>query len=551
YAEILGLPAVTIDDSFFDLGGHSLLAARLISRVRKLLGAELTMNALFDAPAVAELAEHLDTAVTDDTRPVPTRVEPRPEHLPLSPAQQRLWFIDQMDNGTSTYNVVRAITVRGPLDGEVLADALADVVGRHEALRTVYQSVDGRPIQWVVPAEAARPVVEHADCPAGDLPARIAAATAHTFDIAAELPLRAWVFHQSETEHTVLLVLHHIATDGWSMAPLMEDLGTAFAARSQGGAAPEWDELPVQYADYTLWQRELLGAEDDPDSRAGRQLAYWAERLAGSPEELRLPYDRPHPAAPSGRGDVVPLRLDAELHARLREVARANHATLFMVLQSGLAALLTRLGAGTDLPIGAVTAGRTDESLDDLVGLFLNTLTLRLDTSGNPTFAELLARTRETDLAAYAHQDLPFERLVEVLNPVRSLARHPLFQVMFVLQSNDRGRLELTGAEVDVEAVRTGQAKLDLLVEATEETTGDGEPAGVEVILDYALDVFDRATVERIAAAYRRLLDTVSTGTELRIDTVEVMSVEERHQVLDGWNDTTAPYPADRSVQQL
>ncbi|WP_371478781.1 amino acid adenylation domain-containing protein [Kitasatospora sp. NBC_00315] len=550
YGEILDVPAVTVDDSFFDLGGHSLLAARLISRVRKLLGVELAMHTLFEAPTVAELAEHLASATAEDTRPVLARAERRPERMPLSPSQQRLWFIDQLDNGSATYNVVRAVKVRGGFDHGVLAEALTDVVARHESLRTVYQSVDGRPIQWVVPAEAARPVVEHADCPAEELPARIAAATGYTFDIAAELPLRAWVFRQSPTEHVVVLVLHHIATDGWSMAPLMEDITTAFAARSTGGE-PLWDELPVQYADYTLWQRELLGDEDDRESRSARQLAYWEERLSESPEELRLPYDRPHPTTPSGRGGVVPLRLDAELHARLLEVARANHATLFMVLQSGLATLLTRLGAGTDLPIGAVTAGRTDEALDDLVGLFLNTLALRLDTSGNPTFAELLARTRAVDLAAYAHQDVPFERLVEVLNPVRSLARHPLFQVMFVLQSNDRGRLELTGAEVEVEAVRTGQAKLDLLIEATEEATADGGPGGIEVVLDYALDVFDRSTVERLAAAYLRVLDTVSTGTDRRIDSIEVMSVEERYQVLEGFNDTAAEYDAALGVHQV
>src|ERR687887_990162 len=267
------------------------------------------------------------------------------------------------------------------------------------------------------------------------------------FDLACELPLRAQVFALSPSEHVLLLVLHHIAGDGWSLAVLGRDLARLYAARRDGRAA-DLAALPVHYADYTLWQRALLGEENEAESAMARQLAYWRERLSGLPEQLDLPTDRPRPAVASYRGDHVRLAIGAELHGRLLALARESGASLFMVLQAGLAALLTRLGAGTDIPIGSPIAGRTDAALDDLIGFFVNTLVLRTDTSGDPSFRALLARVRAGNLAAYGQQEVPFERLVEVLNPARSLARHPLFQVMLVLQHSADPGFALPGLAV-------------------------------------------------------------------------------------------------------
>jgi hypothetical protein len=320
-------------------------------------------------------------------------------------------------------------------------------VARHESLRTVFPDDLGTPRQRLLAPEEAEPVLLRQEISAAALPEALARAAGHGFELRHELPLRAWLFRHDAEQHTLLLLLHHIAADGWSLAPLARDLARAYGARCQG-QAPSWAPLPVQYADYTLWQHALLGEEAEPDSPMARQLAYWQATLAGLPEELVLPSDRPRPAVPSYRGGSVSLAIGAGLHQRLRDLARDSQASLFMLLQAGLATLLSRLGAGHDIPLGSPIAGRTDEALDDLVGLFVNTLVLRTSTAGDPSFRELLGRVRESDLAAYAHQDLPFERLVELLNPARSLARHPLFQVMLVLQNTAAPALHLAGLAV-------------------------------------------------------------------------------------------------------
>ncbi|MEU8894147.1 amino acid adenylation domain-containing protein [Streptomyces sp. NPDC048442] len=537
FAEVLGVEQVFIDDSFFDLGGHSLLATRVVSRIRSLFGAELAVRTLFETPTVAALTERIGDAA-DARQALVARV--RPEAVPLSPAQRRLWFLNRFEERNGTYNLPLAVRLTGALDPDALREALADVVVRHESLRTVFPDTEGRPRQLVLPPEQARP--ELLRTPGLDATA-LAEAAAEDFDLATEIPLRAQLFEISATEHLLLVVVHHIAGDGWSMAPLARDIGEAYDAR-RSGAAPAWEPLPVQYADYTLWQREVLGDESDPGSGLARQIDFWQHALGALPEELELPVDRPRPAEMSFRGDTVPCEIPASAHAPLAELARESRASVFMVVQAALAALLGRLGAGDDIPIGSPIAGRTDEALDDLVGFFVNTLVLRTDLSGDPTFRELVERVRESDLAAYAHQDVPFEQLVEVLNPERSLARHPLFQVMLSLQNNAEATLHLDGLRIEPEQVTVDGAKFDLSFQLAESFAADGSPAGIGGRIEYATDLFDRETVQHLAARLVHLIGALVSGPDEKVSSVDVLTAGERHQVLTGWNDTARDVPA-------
>ncbi|MEV6521862.1 amino acid adenylation domain-containing protein [Longispora sp. NPDC051575] len=470
--------------------------------------------------------------------------------IPLSFAQQRLWFLDQLEGPSFTYNAPLALRLRGDLDRAALRTALGDVVGRHEALRTLFVDVDGTPVQRIVPAaEALVDFDVVASDPAG-LPTALDAASKYRFDLAAELPVRATLFTLDPTDAVLLLALHHIVSDGWSLGPLLRDLNTAYTARC-AGAEPGWEELPVQYSDYTLWQQDLLGGEDDPDSVVSKQLAYWVDTLAGAPEELPLPLDRPRPPTSSYRGDSVEVELSAATHARLAELARAHGVTMFMVMQAALAGLLSRTGSGSDIPIGSPIAGRTDEALDELVGFFVNTLVFRTDTSGDPTFTQLLGRVRKTVLEAYAHQEVPFERVVEVVNPARSLSRQPLFQVMLVLQNNAEATLELGGLDVTDESFDLTVAKFDLTVTFEERHSADGVPAGMNGWVEYATDLFDRATAEDVGARLVRLLDAVAGDPDARLGDIEIMSAEERRQVLADWNGPVADVPAEYCAHEL
>ncbi|EGX54824.1 amino acid adenylation, partial [Streptomyces zinciresistens K42] len=545
YAEILGLERVGADESFFRLGGHSLLGSRLISRIRATFGAEVTFPMLFAAPTAAELAAALRES--GERRPALTAAAHRPDPVPLSFAQLRLWFLREWEDGGSTYNIPLAVRLRGALDQDALRAALSDVVLRHEALRTLFPAVDGEPRQRIL----ATPGLTLHRTPATEerLPALLAGAAAHVFDLADELPLRAELFELGPDEHVLALTLHHIAGDGWSMAPLARDLSTAYSARA-AGHAPDWAPLPVQYADYTLWQRGLLGDEDDPDSLAARQLAYWTGALAGLPEELELPVDRSRPAVASHRGAVVRVRSGAELHAGLVRLARESGATLFMVLQAAVAALLSRLGAGTDVPLGTAVAGRTDEGLDDLVGFFVNTLVLRTDVSGDPTFRELLGRVRAADLEAYAHQDLPFERVVEAVNPARSTARHPLFQTMLVLQNNIDGSYEFTGAEATTEPLERRVAKFDLTFFVAETSGEDGRPGGLSWDVEYATDLYDESTVAALTDRLTRLMEAVVADADTPIASVPLLGGPER-RLLREWSGVGAGVVDGRSVPEV
>ncbi|MCW2914516.1 MAG: amino acid adenylation domain protein [Actinomycetia bacterium] len=532
FAEILGVRRVGADDGFFELGGDSLTATRLVSKVRSALGVELSVRALFEAPTVAGLAERL-AGSTGVARPALAPAE-RPDLLPLSYAQQRLWFLNRFEGRSATYNIPIALTLTGALDYEAMRAALADVITRHESLRTVFPDRAGTARQLILDPAIAQPgklnVIPTSEA---QLPMALADAAGQGFDLSVEIPLRVSLFELGEV-HVLLLVLHHIAGDGWSMAPLARDVITAYAAR-RGGDAPAWAPLPVQYADYTLWQHELFGSEDDPESLISTQVAFWRDALAGLPDQLELPADRARPAEAGYRGNTVPFTLSAGTHEALTDLARESQSSLFMVMQAAYAALLTRLGAGTDVPIGSPIAGRTDEALDDLVGMFVNTLVLRTDTSGNPSFRELISRVRETDLAAYAHQDVPFERLVEVLNPARSMSRHPLFQVMLSFQNNPPAGIDVGGLTVAPLDLGTGAAKVDLSLYLEETHDEDGAPGGIDGGLEYALDLFDPATAESMVARFQRLVRALAGDPDAPIGEVDLLDRAERRTILDDW----------------
>ena len=434
-----------------------------------------------------------------------------------------------------------AVRLSGELDVAALTAAVADVVARHESLRTVFPVAGGQPWQRVLPAGPVPvPVLPVA---AGEVAGLVAAEAAAGFDLAGELPVRARLLVTGPGEHVLVLVVHHIAGDGWSMLPLARDLSAAYAAR-RAGQVPGWEPLPVQYADYAVWQRDLLGDEGDPGSLAAVQLGFWQEALAGIPAELDLPADRPRPAAASYQGGQAAAAWPAGLHRALAEAGRAHGASVFMTVQALVCVLLSRLGAGTDIPVGASVAGRTDQALEDLVGFFVNTLVLRTDLSGDPSFGELIGRVRDTDLAAYAHQDLPFERLVEVLNPARSMARHPLFQVILTFQNAVLAQLPLTGLDTAVEPAPFTTAKFDMNFLLDEQAGPGGEPAGIGLWLEYAADLYDQDTAEAMLARLTRLAGQLAADPAIPLSRVQLLDPAERDQLVEGWNQTAAAVPA-------
>jgi amino acid adenylation domain-containing protein len=460
----------------------------------------------------------------------------RPERVPLSFAQRRLWFLYRLEGPGGAYNVPLAIRLSGKLDREALEAALQDALVRHDALRTVFPEVDGQPYQEIVPGDRtclalqAEEAGEPGDVGEAGLAAALADAARRGFDLSGELPVRAWLFRVSVDDHVLLVVTHRIAADGWSLQTLGHDLGVAYAARC-AGREPTWAPLRLQYADYALSQHKLLSGEGEQNGLISTQVAYWMSALAGLPADLAVPADRPRLAVTSHQGGSVPLRLDAELHARLLDLARRSETTLFMVIQAGLVALLTRFGAGTDIPVGSQVPGRAGEMPDDVVGCFANTLVLRTDTSGDPGFQELLGRIREVDREAYTHQDVPFEYLVQVLNPARSMARHPLFQIMLALESTPVVA-HFAGLRAEPVPVDLATATLDLSFSLTEHVGAGGVPAGLSGMLVYAADLFGRDTAAMIATRLARLLSTAAADPELPVGQLELLSSAERRGLL-------------------
>ncbi|MFD9647182.1 amino acid adenylation domain-containing protein, partial [Streptomyces sp. NPDC059082] len=473
------------------------------------------------------------------TAPEPVRPRPVPRtdrtaRVPLSYAQRRLWFIDTLEGPSASYNIPLVLRPAEPLDAAALAEALTDLSDRHEVLRTRYRTVDGEPHQEIL--ASVRPPLDVLSVPSDRLAATVSEAAGHVFDLAGETPLRATLVTPDDGGDQVLVLLvHHIAADGWSTGPLLADFGTAYRARVED-RVPGWAPLPVQYADYTLWQRDLI---DGPAAEA--HLDFWERTLAGAPAVLELPAARPRPAEAGHRGGRVPVALDPATHQALEAVARRGGATLFMVVQAALAAVLTRHGAGTDLPLATMTAGRDDESLGDLVGFFVNTLVLRTDTSGDPTFTELLDRVRLTDLAAYGHQELPFDRVVEHLNPVRTTAHHPLAQVVVQLHHDYTGGASAAKSlfrEDGPALLDTVSTKFDLTFALDDLRDEHGRPAGLSGGLEYATDLFDAPTAALLAAHLEQTLRAAAADPGVRIGDVGQLTAADRFRLVSEYNDT-------------
>ena len=539
YARVLGLERVGVEESFFDLGGDSLSAMRLVAAINSALDAGLAVRALFDAPTVAQLAPRIGE---ETGRRKPLVAGQRPAVVPLSFAQERLWFLNRFEGRVATYNMPTAYRISGVLNVEALGAALADVVGRHESLRTLFPAVEGVPRQLVVPAERADfgwAVVDATGWSASRLGEVIGAAARYSFDLATEIPLRARLFRVGDDEHVLVAVLHHIAGDGWSISPLARDLGEAYASRC-AGQAPGWADLAVQYVDYTLWQRAQFGDLGDSDSPIAAQLAYWEQALAGMPERLVLPTDRPYPPVADYRGASVAVDWPAGLQQRVRDVAREHNATSFMVIQAALAVLLSQLSANPDVAVGFPIAGRGDPALDELVGFFVNTLVLRVDLAGDPTFAQLLAQVRRRSLAAFEHQDVPFEVLVERLNPTRSLTHHPVIQVMlgwesFPGQDNDPvAGLALDDLQVTPLPADTQTARMDFVVYLKERWTDAGEPAGIGGAVEFRTDVFDAASIAALIERFERVLVAMTADPARRLSSMDLLD-EAEHARLAGW----------------
>ncbi|MFC4126341.1 amino acid adenylation domain-containing protein [Nocardia rhizosphaerae] len=509
---LLGVDSVAATDDFFALGGNSLLAAQLSARLGAATGKHIPVRVLFEAPTVTRLAQAIRQLPTTAPQPVLPR-RPRPEPLPLAPAQRRLWVLNRIDHRSPADNIVLAVRLRGPLSVAALRAAVADVVERHEPLRTVYPEVDGVGVQRVIPVEVAGPadvapavsasaVVGRgvSDEPgvtlttvavsAGELLHAVAEFGSVGFDLTAELPVRTRLFALGGDDHVLAVVVHHISADGWSLQPLLRDVLAAYTARRRG-QVPEFAPLTVAYADYALARCET----GEADARSEGQLRYWRARLAGLAPRIELPVDRPYPAVASGRGAMLRCGFDAELTAGLRRLAAAHGATQFMAVHAVLAVVLARSGAGTDIVVGTPVAGRGGSELDELVGMFVNMVVLRAWVEPADSFTTLLTRVRDLDLGALAHSELPFERVVEAVDPPRSRAHHPLFQVVLTA-ATWIGPIESTQSELAVEPVepRTCPAKFDLQL-----TMSDPAAATIDLAITYATDLFDAATIEQLA----------------------------------------------------
>ena len=524
WAEVLGAPRVGAHDDFFALGGHSLRATQLVSRIRAVFGVELPVRALFEAPTLAALAPRVDAArgVESAAAAEPVRPIPRGGALPLSPAQRRLWFLDRLEPGSTVYNVPVALRLRGALDVAAMERALGEIVRRHEALRTTFATVDGEPVQVIADGVGfALPIddVSRAADAGGEAMRRVRAEAETPFDLARGPLFRARLLRVSEDDHLLLVVVHHVVSDGWSVGVLFRELAALYAAFREGRPSP-LAPLPVQYADFAAWQRTVLNG-----GAMEAQLAWWRRALDGAPAVLELPTDHPRPAVSGHRGACERTVLPREVSDALHRLGRRRGATLFMTLLAAYQALLSRYAGQDDVVVGSPIAGRTRGETEGLIGFFVNTLALRGDLSGDPTFAELLGRAREATLGAYAHQDLPFERLVEEVQPERSLRHSPVFQAFFVLQNAAEERPDLPGLAVERVALEETAAKFDLSLSATE-----GED-GLRCALYYDAGLWEPATVRRMLDQLGVILSGVAADPDRCVSDLLLLSDQERARI--------------------
>ncbi|MFP5287774.1 MAG: condensation domain-containing protein, partial [Thermoanaerobaculia bacterium] len=542
WRELLGVEHVGVQADFFDLGGHLLLATRLLSRIRTVFGVELPLRALFEHPTVEGMAGLL-TAFEPSAAP-PIVPLPRTGDLPLSFAQERLWFLYRFDPASPAYNMANAVRLEGDLDEAALAAALGEVVRRQESLRTRFLTQDRQAVQVIDPVpDVVAPVVDLASIPAGPRDreaARIVREQAlRSFDLERGPVLRIRLLRLAARERLLSVAMHHIVTDGWSMGIFVREAATLYAAFS-GGQPKPLPDLPLQYADFALWQRRTLEGKAFEDA-----LRYWRRQLAGAPV-LELPTDRPRPAVQGSQGAREEVEIRVDLARRLGDLVRRQGATLFMALTAAFQALLSRFSGQTDLTLGTPVAGRTRTELEDIIGFFVNTLVLRGDLAGDPAFRDLLGRTRETALAAFAHQQVPFERLVEELRPERSLSHTPLFQAMLVLQNVPATALESPGLNFRPVETDTVTAKFDLTLTAVE----PGPDGALGMTLEYRVELFDAGTIRRMLAAFESLLAGAVVDPDLRLSELPLLPEAERAEIA-AWSGPRAAFPESACLHDL
>ncbi|CAG0937556.1 partial fengycin family lipopeptide synthetase D, partial [Thermoflexales bacterium] len=545
-ATILSLERVGVHDNFFELGGHSLLATQVISRLWQAFNIELPLRTLFEEPTVAGLARQVETArlAQAGQARLPLRPTGRTGDLVLSYAQQRLWFLDQLEPGSPLYNIPAAIRLEGALEAAVLEESVNQIIQRHETLRTTFQAVEGRPVQVIAPRlRFELPVVDLgtlAGTAQEQAVRQLAGTEAQTpFDLTSGPLLRAKLLRLGVDEYVLLLTLHHIISDGWSIGILIGEITAGYQALATQTAVT-LPELPLQYADYAAWQRDWLQGDVLEE-----QLGYWRRQLAGAPALLELPTDRPRPAVQSYRGATAAFVLPADLSADLKTLSQREGVTLFMTLLAGFQTLLSRYTGQRDIVVGTPIANRNRLEIEGLIGFFVNTLVLRTDLSGNPTFRAVLQQVREMTLGAYAHQDMPFEMLVEALQPVRNLSYAPLFQVMFVWQNAPMPQAPQAGLSIELLTAESGTAKFDLTLSAEE------HGAEIACTLEYSTDLFERASIERLAGHWRQLLEGVTTDATQRVDNLSLLNDVEQAMVLEKWNATAADYPWNQCIHEL